>query len=148
MDITTLLSPDTVICQHTSSSKKRMLEDIAERMSEQFPNLSANTIFSALIARERLGSTGIGNGIAIPHCRIADCKETAAMLITLSKGIDFDAIDSQNVDIIFVLLVPENTNDNHLKTLASIAEKFSNDSVLQQVRNAKDSDALLQAIAL
>lgn len=147
MDIASLLSPTSVLCQYTSSSKKRILEEISEHLSEQFPDMNANTIFSALISREKLGSTGIGNGIAIPHCRIPDCTKTIAMLITLNSGIDFDAIDNEKVDVIFVLLVPEGANENHLKTLAQIAETFSNDKILEKVRSAQNNDELLNAVS-
>jgi PTS system nitrogen regulatory IIA component len=147
MEIASLLSLSTVLCKQQSTSKKRILEDISEHLSHAFPYLSANTIFSALVSREKLGSTGIGNGIAIPHCRIADCKEITAMLITLTQGIDFDAIDSEKVDVVFVLIVPEDANENHLKTLAAIAEAFSDESTLHNVRQAQDSQALLQAVS-
>ncbi len=146
MDIASLLSPSFILCKHSSSSKKRVLEEIAEHLGEQLPKLQANTIFKALIAREKLGSTGIGNGIAIPHCRIPHCDKTIGMLVTLDNGIDFDAIDNENVDIVFVLLVPEGANENHLKTLANIAEAFSNNEILHKVRHANDTQMLLDAI--
>jgi PTS system nitrogen regulatory IIA component len=146
MNISSLLSPTTVLCLHNSTSKKRILEDISEHLGGQFPSINANTIFSALISREKLGSTGIGNGIAIPHCRIPDCNHIIAMLITLEKSIDFDAIDSQPVDVIFVLLVPEDDNDNHLKTLAKVAETFSDEKTLSNVRHATSNEELLQAV--
>lgn len=146
MDIASLLSTEFILCKHSSSSKKRALEEIADHLGQQLPNLQANTIFKALIAREKLGSTGIGNGIAIPHCRIPSCNKVIGMLITLESGIDFDAIDNEPVDIIFVLLVPEGANENHLKTLAQIAETFSDDSVLHNVRHANDINMLLNAV--
>ncbi|MGS2717703.1 PTS sugar transporter subunit IIA [Eionea flava] len=144
MDIPSLLSSTNVLCQQDSSSKKRLLENIAEHLSQVNQDLSATDTFSALIAREKLGSTGIGNGIAIPHCRISECKKITAMLVTLKQGIDFDAIDNEKVDVIFVLIVPEDANDDHLKTLASIAEVFSNDAILQKVRQAQDIDTLIK----
>lgn len=147
MNIASLLSTDMILCKHSTSSKKRILEDIAEHLGGQYPNLNANTLFSALIAREKLGSTGIGNGIAIPHCRISECDNTIAMLITLDNSIDFDAIDNQNIDIVFVLLVPEGDNANHLKTLASIAEKFSDETVLAHIRHAENPNEIIQALA-
>jgi PTS system nitrogen regulatory IIA component len=147
MDITSLLSPSTIFCKQESTSKKRVLEDISEHVGDSFPELSANSVFSALISREKLGSTGIGNGIAIPHCRISECKDITAMLITLQRGIDFDAIDNEKVDVIFVLIVPEDANDNHLRTLASIAEKLSDETILHKMRQAQDAQALLDALA-
>lgn len=146
MDIHSLLLPSLTLCQHPCSSKKRVLEDVASLVSEQFPSLDANEVFSALIARERLGSTGIGGGIAIPHCRIKDCSRTTAVLITLESAIDFNAIDSKNVDIIFVLLVPENQHDDHLKTLASIAEKLSDSNILKNIRAAKSNTELFNTV--
>jgi PTS system nitrogen regulatory IIA component len=147
MDITSLLSLTTVFCNQESTSKKRVLEDISEHVGDAFPDLNPNTIFRALISREKLGSTGIGNGIAIPHCRLAECKDITTMLITLRQGIDFDAIDNEKVDVIFVLIVPEDANDNHLKTLASIAEKLSDETILFNIRQAQDTQTLLNALA-
>lgn len=147
MDIASLLSPSTILCQQESTSKKRILEDISEHVSAAYPDLNAGNLFSALVAREKLGSTGIGNGIAIPHCRLAECKNITAMFITLTKGIDFDAIDNEDVDIIFALIVPEDADESHLKTLAKIAETFSDETILSKVRNAKDNQALLDAIS-
>jgi len=146
MEIASLLSPALTLCRYESSSKKRIIEDIAKHIGKQFPNLDTNLIFSSLIAREKLGSTGIGGGIAIPHCRIPESKSTIGMLISLEKSIDFNAIDNQEVDIIFVLLVPEDADDNHLKTLANIAEIFSKKDVLQNIRDAQSTEALLDAI--
>lgn len=146
MDIASLLSPEFVLCKHNSSSKKRIIEEISEHLHEQLPHIDTSTIFKALIAREKLGSTGIGHGIAIPHCRIPDCEKNIAMLITLDQGIDFDSIDNELVDIIFVLLVPEHATENHLKTLAKIAETFSDQNILQQVRAANDAVALITAV--
>jgi PTS system nitrogen regulatory IIA component len=148
MDIATLLSPELVLCRHGSSSKKRIFEEIAEHLGKQFPDINASTIFEALIAREKLGSTGIGHGIAIPHCRIPYCDKNIAMFITLDKGIDYDSIDNEFVDVIFVLLVPEQTTDDHLKTLRQIAEAFSNNKILQRVRSAKDTKSLIDSVTI
>ncbi len=146
MNISTLLPPEHILCQHTSTSKKRVLEDVAEYLSARFPDINENTIFSSLISREKLGSTGIGNGIAIPHCRLTEAKDIIAMLITLSNGIDFDAIDSQDVDIIFVLIVPEDGQEDHLKTLAAIAEAFSDSDRLDLLRKATHQEELQKVI--
>ncbi|MFT7387942.1 MAG: PTS system nitrogen regulatory IIA component [Candidatus Endobugula sp.] len=147
MNIASLLSSSTAFCKQESTSKKRVLEDISRHVSQAYPHLDADIVFSALISREKLGSTGIGNGIAIPHCRISDCKDITAMLITLQQGIDFDAIDNEKVDVIFVLIVPEDANDNHLRTLASIAEKLSDETILHAIRRAQDTPSLLDALA-
>ncbi len=146
MNITELLTPKLTLCQHSTSSKKRVLEEVAQHICTQHPYLDSNEVFSALIDRERLGSTGIGNGIAIPHCRIANCTKTIAMLITLESGIDFDAIDNETVDIIFILLVPENAHSDHLQTLSSIAEKLSSDTTQQNIRKASSNETLYEVI--
>ena len=143
MNIASLLSPELILCGHSSSSKKRLLEDVAKHISEKYPLLDTNQLLSALVAREKLGSTGIGNGIAIPHCRIAECEQTIGMLITLNDHIDFNAIDDQPVDIIFALLVPEHSNDDHLKTLAAIANIFSQSQTLTSIRNASNTEEVL-----
>ena len=147
MNITSLLSPENVLCKQQSTSKKRVLESIAEHIGSTSSELQANDVFSALISRERLGSTGIGNGIAIPHCRMNECKTITAMLVTLENSIDFDSIDNQAVDVIFVLIVPKDANDDHLRTLASIAETFSNENTLNKVRMANDTETLMAVFA-
>jgi PTS system nitrogen regulatory IIA component len=146
MNIKSLLSLDCVLYQHQCASKKRLLETIASHICDRNPDLDPGNVFSALIARERLGSTGLGKGIAIPHCRIADCKETIGVLVTLATPIDFNAIDNEPVDIIFVLVVPEDGDQDHLKTLATLAETFSNEASLQKIRQSKDAQELYNIV--
>jgi PTS system nitrogen regulatory IIA component len=122
-------------------SKKRVFERAAEAMSAAL-NLSSETIYRALLAREKLGSTAIGEGIAIPHCRINECSEAAGCLVTLQEPIDYGSADGQDVDIIFVLLVPEEATEAHLKLLAALARSFSNAEVRDRVRQTQDPEAL------
>jgi PTS system nitrogen regulatory IIA component len=126
-------------------SKKRVFERAAEAMGGSL-NLSSETIYRALLAREKLGSTAIGEGIAIPHCRINDCAVPAGCLVTLQEPIDFGSADGQDVDIIFVLLVPEEATEAHLKLLAAIARSFSNAEVRDRVRQTQDPEALKQLL--
>ena len=126
-------------------SKKRVFERAAEAMGGAL-NLSSETIYRALLAREKLGSTAIGEGIAIPHCRINDCAVPAGCLVTLQKPIDFGSADGQDVDIIFVLLVPEEATEAHLKLLAALARSFSNAEVRDRVRQTQDPEALKQLL--
>jgi len=147
MEIKSILNQECVIHQHECNSKKRLLETIASHLCDQNPVLDPGNVFSALIARERLGSTGIGNGIAIPHCRIQGCSQTIGVMVTLQKPIDFDAIDNQPVDVIFVLIVPEDHNKDHLQTLATLAETFSDAEHLNLIRQAKDAEELYNIIA-
>ena len=126
-------------------SKKRVFERAAEAMGGSL-NLSSETIYRALLAREKLGSTAIGEGIAIPHCRINDCAVAAGCLVTLQEPIDFGSADDQDVDIIFVLLVPEEATEAHLKLLAALARSFSNAEVRDRVRQTQDPEALKQLL--
>jgi PTS system nitrogen regulatory IIA component len=126
-------------------SKKRVFERAAEAMGGSL-NLSSETIYRALLAREKLGSTAIGEGIAIPHCRINDCAVPAGCLVTLQEPIDFGSADGQDVDIIFVLLVPEEATEVHLKLLAALARSFSHAEVRDRVRQTQDPEALKQLL--
>ena len=146
MNIKSLLSPDCVLFKHQCASKKRLLETIASHLCDHNTNLDPSNVFSALIARERLGSTGLGMGIAIPHCRIADCTQTIGVLVSLATPIDFNALDSEPVDIIFVLVVPENGHKDHLQTLAAIAETFSDKGCLQRMRESKSAQELYDIV--
>lgn len=128
-------------------SKKRALELLANLIAEDIPALDANDIFSSLISREKLGSTGLGAGVAIPHCRIPNCTGTIGALLKLDEAIDYEAIDDQPVDILFALLVPEEAHDDHLQTLAGLAERFNQPKYLQTLRQA-DSDEALYAAAV
>ena len=124
------------------ASKKRVLEVASEMLATSVNGTDADTIFSGLLNRERLGSTGLGSGVGIPHCRIAGADKPAAALLTLTKPIDFDAIDSQPVDLIRALIVPDDGNDEHLQTLAGLAELFSNPKALNELRQSPNRDAL------
>ena len=126
-------------------SKKRVFERAAEAMGAAL-NLRSENIYRALLAREKLGSTAIGEGIAIPHCRINECSEAAGCLVTLQEPIDYGSAEGQDVDIIFVLLVPEEATEAHLKLLAALARSFSNAEVRDRVRQTQDPEALKQLL--
>jgi nitrogen PTS system EIIA component len=140
-----ILSPDLTFCNVQCESKKRLLETSAELIAEKVPSVDANQIYNALIAREQLGSTGLGNGIAIPHCRVPKCESTIGCLIKLEKGIDFDAIDGEPVDLLFYLLVPENTIEGHLEVLRNLAERFNNNEYCANLRACSSDSALFAA---
>ena len=140
-----LLTPERTACQVPGLSKKRLFETIARIISEDQLSLPYELVFDQLFAREKLGSTGLGNGIAIPHCRIGNCTQPMGCLITLSEPIDFDSPDNQPVDLVFALLVPDGAHQQHLDTLAGIARLFSQDKFCRQLRNAADASALFQA---
>ena len=107
LTIDNILAPELTLCKVPASSKKRVLEFIAERIHFQDEILSDTQIFNNLVSRERLGSTGIGEGIAIPHCRLEGLDRVIGVLMTLEEPVDFDAIDNQPVDLVFALIVPK-----------------------------------------
>lgn len=145
MQIQNLITPGRTLCGVEGGSKKRALELLANAIAQDVPGIEADELFRRLIGRERLGSTGIGHGIAIPHCRIANCDSTLGALLTLAEPIDFDAIDSQPVDILFAMLVPEDAHDEHLQTLAALAGALNNADYRQRLRAANSDAALFQA---
>jgi len=134
-----------VLSEESLLSKKRVFERAAEAMGAAL-NLSSETIYRALLAREKLGSTAIGEGIAIPHCRIDQCTEAAGCLVTLQEPIDFGSADGQEVDVIFVLLVPEEATEGHLNLLAALARSFSNAELRDRVRQTHNSQELRQLL--
>ncbi len=145
MQIESLISPGRTLCGIEGGSKKRALELLANTIAQDIPAINADELFRRLIGRERLGSTGIGHGVAIPHCRVENCTGTVGALITLSEPIDFDAIDSQPVDILFAMLVPEDAHDEHLQTLATLAGALNNPEYRQRLRKAESDQSLYQA---
>ncbi len=145
MDIQSILTPGRTLSGIEGISKKRALEILANTIAEDVPNIDADDLFRRLIARERLGSTGIGQGIAIPHCRIDNCDGTLGALITLKEPIDFDAIDSEPVDVLFAMLVPEQAGDEHLHTLASLASSLNEADYRESLRAASSDRELYEA---
>ena len=127
-------------------SKKRILEYIAHLIASDLPEIDEDVLFESLVAREKLGSTGFGNGIAIPHCRLIGCNAPISAVLHLETAVDFDAIDGEPVDLLFVLLVPEEATDEHLELLRQIASIFEQDDVRERLRNAPKSSALYQAV--
>ncbi|MCG8314402.1 MAG: PTS IIA-like nitrogen regulatory protein PtsN [Pseudomonadales bacterium] len=144
MDVTEIITASRTFTEVEGSSKKRVLENAAGLIAQQAPEFTANELFDNLISRERLGSTGIGKGIAIPHCRAKHCSSVIGALFKLQEAVDFDAIDNEPVDIMFVLLVPEEATEEHLQLLSQIAQRFSNETVCKGMRNASSKDLFLQ----
>ena len=144
MNITDLLMPDRASCRENVGSKKRLLEYSSELLASSSPGLSQNEIFNALINREKLGSTGLGKGVAIPHGRIAALDRPVCAFVKLASPVDFDATDGQPVDLIFTLLVPEDSTEEHLQVLSTIAEIFSNASISMALRQCETDSCLLE----
>lgn len=148
MDLTDLLDPERVICRANLQSKKRAIQTVAELLATAIDNeeLSERTVLDALIARERLGSTGLGHGVALPHSRLAGVDKPVAAMLTLENGVDFDAADNGAVDIICGLLVPEDCNDEHLQILATLARRFSDEALRERIRQSETGEALLAGL--
>ncbi|PDH33034.1 MAG: PTS IIA-like nitrogen-regulatory protein PtsN [OM182 bacterium MED-G28] len=148
MQLKDFLTRDRCYCRIEGVSKKRLLENISKLLSKQFSNLDDNEIFNAIMAREQLGSTGLGNGIAVPHCRVPHCETIIGALITLENAIDFDAIDGKKVDLIFLLIVPEEKTDDHIKALGGLAELFNDPNFCSTIRQAQNSSDLYKVTLL
>ncbi len=141
-----ILPPGRSLVNVPGGSKKRVLEQIANLIGTDVPGLEKQEVFESLIAREKLGSTGFGNGIAIPHCRLKGCASPVSALLHLDAPIDFDAIDGAPVDLLFVLLVPEAATDAHLELLRQIASMLDRKDVRDRLRAADSSAALYQVV--
>lgn len=128
------------------SSKKRVLENVANFIHKKLPHIDREALFEHLIARERLGSTAIGKGLAIPHCRIGELEKLLLCVVKLEQAIEFEAPDEQHVDLMFVLLVPEQEHEQHLKVLAEIAKLAEIAAFRNQLRTADSREALYHAI--
>jgi len=142
--IADLLTPGRTVCNVSGGSKKRLFETIAGIISEDQLSLAPNEIFSHLNARERLGSTGLGKGIAIPHFRADNCSRPLGTLITLDEPLPYDAPDGVPVDLLFILLVPSEEHQQHLDILAQIAGLFSQDAFCSALRNSQNSTELFE----
>ncbi|SDF65001.1 phosphotransferase IIA-like nitrogen-regulatory protein PtsN [Bosea sp. AK1] len=146
MTLTDLLSPAAVISPLRANGKKQALQELAQHAAS-LTGLPDRELFEALLQRERLGSTGIGDGIAIPHGRMPAIDRLVGLFARTEKPIDFDALDGQPVDIIFVLIAPEGAGADHLKALARVARVLRNQTVLEQVRKVRDPAAIYAILA-
>ena len=126
----------------SAPSKKRMLEELAGLLSHNRPELHRDTVFQVLNERERLGSTGIGDGIALPHGRLNGLTEPLAAVIRLRQALDFDSVDGGPIQLVVGLLVPANATEQHLNILASLAETFSNREQREAILSARDAQTL------
>jgi PTS system nitrogen regulatory IIA component len=141
MDIADLLTPSGVIPALRVTSKKQALQELARRAAE-IVGLPEKQIFEVLIERERLGTTGVGHGIAIPHGKLPQLERLYGLFARLETPIDFDAIDEQPVDLIFLLLAPEAAGADHLKALARVSRLLRDRSICEKLRGSDSSDAL------
>ena len=142
-----IITPQRIDCAAPFVSKKRALERLSDLLVSAQTGLQSSDIFDGLLARERLGSTGVGHGVAIPHGRISTSDDAVGAFVHLESGIDFDAIDDQPVDLLFALLVPEDSTDEHLKLLAQLAKMFADKPLRDALRAAKSNDDIYHLLA-
>ena len=142
-----LLSPGRILAGVRINSKKRLLELISDTLAKKNKDLSSREIFESLCAREHLGSTALGKGVAIPHGRIKNTEGAEALFIQLIKPLPFDADDGQPVDLIFALIVPEHCTEDHSKLLSNIAERFGDPVLQEQLRNSADANAIFHLLS-
>lgn len=146
MKLQEILTLDCTLCAVPVTSKKRIFDTICQTAAKHISELNQHELLESLMAREQMGSTGIGNGIAIPHGRLAETNQVVAVVLTTQEAIDFDAIDNRPVDIFIALFVPESACKDHLSTLQSIAQLFSNKQTGKDVRKCVDNGQLFKLI--
>lgn len=146
MEIKTILDLDRVVCIPDISSKKKTLELLGSTLSDEYQDLSSNDIVACLLDRERLGSTALGEGVALPHGRCEKLEKTSLAIVKLTKGIEFDAPDKQPVDLFIGLIVPDNANDQHLEILAMLAEMMADKTLVTSLRESATSELLYETL--
>lgn len=146
MTLQDILTLDCTQCAVPVHSKKRLLEQICQLAANELRDSDPTELLDSLLDREKMGSTGIGNGIAIPHGRLINTDKAVAVFLTTEQAIDFDAIDNKPVDIFICLFVPENSTQEHLGTLQSIAKLFSDRKTAKQVRKCTNQQEMFNLI--
>lgn len=141
MSLKNILKSELVFAKQEISSKKRLLEQVATVAADRL-HCDKNVVYDALLAREKLGSTGVGEGIAVPHCRLDEANKAIIVVLSLAEPIDFDSIDRRPVDLIFGLIVPPHECDAHLSTLGQIAELAQTPEKLDALRKATSNEEL------
>lgn len=141
MDLGDILAEDAIVGDLRASSKKQMLQTLSEHAAT-LTGLSAREVFDTILQREKLGSTGVGNGIAIPHAKLSGIDRIVGVFARLGEPIDFDALDDQPVDLVFLLLAPENAGADHLKALSRVARVMRDPARVALLRASTDPKAL------
>lgn len=147
MDLHDLLNPDGIIASLKATSKKDTLQELAAVAAEK-TGLDAREIFNTLLQRERLGSTGLGHGIAIPHVKLNALRGIVCLFARLEEPIEYESHDGERVDLVFMLLAPEDASGDHLKALARISRLVREPSILDELRRAPDVAALHSALTV
>jgi len=141
--IAALLADARIVCQASVSSKKRVLESLSSMIVTDHAGITQHEVFESLFSRERLGSTGLGHGVAIPHGRSKNITRPIGAFMRLKQGIDYDALDGEPVNLVFALLVPDDCTNEHLEILAVLAEMFSDGEICERLRLAKSGREIM-----
>lgn len=144
--INELLDEQRIATDSGVGSKKRLMELLSELIASASPELGANEVLDSLVRRERLGSTGLGRGVALPHGRLANIDQGLGAFVRLEQPIDYDAIDGMPVDLIFALVVPEKATEGHLNMLAALAEKLGSQATCEQLRASAHPAEVLEIL--
>src|SRR6266571_989130 len=147
MPLTSLVAPNAIIPALKVNGKKQLLQELAARAAE-LSGQNERTIFDTLMQREKLGSTGVGNGIAIPHGKLGKLNKLFGLFARLDRPVDFEALDGQPVDLIFLLLAPEGAGADHLKALARVARLLRDPDIARKLRESRDAEALFAVLTL
>ena len=145
MDFQTLIEPDAIMPALKATSKRQVLQEMAAKAAA-IVDRPEREILETILQREKLGSTGVGNGIAIPHGKLAGVDRIPGLLARLSKPVDFDALDDQPVDLVFMLLAPEGSGADHLKALSKVARLLRNPQTVTEIRSLQDPGSIYAAM--
>lgn len=137
----TVLLTDGIIAPLRASGKKQVLQELSHKASELL-DVSEHDVFEALLERERLGSTGIGKGVAIPHCRLDGLEKVCGIFAHVDPAVEFDAVDNQPVDLVFMLLAPSSAGADHLRALATVSRLLRDDAICRKLRGSSKADAI------
>lgn len=141
MELEQIMTPDSVITGLKVNSKKQVLQELAQKAAK-VSGLEERSIFDVILERERLGTTGVGNGVAIPHGRMKSLSKVHGFFMKLDNPIDFESVDSKPVDLVFMLLAPEGAGADHLKALAKVSRLLRDDKVCSKIRGSESDDAI------
>ncbi|MBB42740.1 MAG: PTS IIA-like nitrogen-regulatory protein PtsN [Rhodospirillaceae bacterium] len=145
MELVDFITPESIVLNLKATSKKLVLEELAKHAA-QLTGLHERVIFDVLLERERLGTTGVGRSVAIPHGKLPDLKKLCGMFARLNRPVNFDSVDDQPVDIIFLLLAPESAGADHLKALARVSRLLRDTSRCERLRTAKDGKGIYRTL--
>jgi PTS system nitrogen regulatory IIA component len=147
MPLNDLVAPGAIIPALKVNGKKQLLQELAAKAAA-LSGQNERAVFEVLLQREKLGSTGVGNGIAIPHGKLAKLNKLFGLFARLERSVDFEALDGQPVDLVFLLLAPEGAGADHLKALARVARMLRDPDVARKLRDSRDAEALYAVLAL